>query len=203
LIGFFLEVIYLPNRKSIQLGILFFLLFGLIFTTASAFSYWQEVTVSDSITIGTIREGIDIEVVNVTDLEETVRLVPKGYAMFVGDVDEIELFYNVSVTRELLNTVDLYILVSNVTIGGSDMYEQLVDIDVNNTDRETTMDIFNDTVTVRVLVQLIEPIDEAEALRLGLDFSRVNVEDGNAAYNAIKGQDISFTVRFELRNKTE
>jgi hypothetical protein len=123
--------------------------------------------------------------------------------MFVGDVDEIELFYNVSVTRELLNTVDLYILVSNVTIGGSDMYEQLVDIDVNNTDRETTMDIFNDTVTVRVLVQLIEPIDEAEALRLGLDFSRVNVEDGNAAYNAIKGQDISFTVRFELRNKTE
>ncbi|MFW6319751.1 MAG: hypothetical protein ACOC1L_06150 [Bacillota bacterium] len=193
----------MPNFKSVQIGILIFLLVGLIFTTASALAYWQEVTISDTITIGTIREGVDIEVNNITELDESVRLVPEGRAMFVGDVEQITLSYNVSVTRELLNTVDLHIIAHSVTIGDSDTYEHLVDIDINSVDRETVMDIFNDTITVNIIVKLIEPIDEAEATLLSLPLTHVNVEDSIEAYNAIKGQDITFTLRFELQNKTE
>lgn len=193
----------MPNLKSVQIGILVFLVVGLLFTTASALAYWQEVTISDTITIGTIREGVDIDVTNITEFDESVRLVPEGRAMFVGDVEHITLSYNVSVTRELLNTVDLHIIAHSVTIGESTDYEHLVDIDINGIDRETAMDIFNDTVTVNVIIRLIEPIDEAEAIALGLPLTRVNVDDSVEAYNAIQGQDITFTLRFELENKTE
>jgi hypothetical protein len=193
----------LPNHKTIQIGILVFLVVGLLFTTASALAYWQEVTISDTITIGTIREGVDIEVTNITETDENINLVPEGHVMFVGDVDEVTLTYNVSVTRELLNTVDLYINAHSVTIGESAEYEHLVDISINDDTRESIMDIFNDMVTIEVTIRLLEPIDEQEAITLGLPLTRVNVEDSIEAYHTIKGQEISFTLRFELRNKTD
>ncbi len=193
----------LPNNKTIQIGVLIFLVVGLLFTTASALAYWQEVTISNTITIGTIREGVDIEVTNITEMDENVRLVPEGYVMFVGDVDEVTLTYNVSVTRELLNSVDLYINAHSVTIGESADYEHLVDISINNDTRESIMDIFNDMVTIEIAIKLLEPIDEQEAITLGFPLTRVNVDDSIEAYNTIKGQEINFTLRFELRNKTD
>ncbi|MFW5841809.1 MAG: hypothetical protein ACOC1L_03670 [Bacillota bacterium] len=193
----------MPNNKTIQIGVLIFLVVGLLFTTASALAYWQEVTISNTITIGTIREGVDIEVTNITEMDENVRLVPEGYVMFVGDVDEVTLTYNVSVTRELLNSVDLYINAHSVTIGESADYEHLVDISINNDTRESIMDIFNDMVTIEIAIKLLEPIDEQEAITLGFPLTRVNVDDSIEAYNTIKGQEINFTLRFELRNKTD
>jgi len=45
---------------------------------------------------------------------------------------------------------------------------------------------------------LLEPIDNEEAVERGLDLELVNVDDAEAAYNTIKGEDISFVVKFSV-----
>ena len=191
------------NSRNIQVGILILLIGSLLFTGSSAFAYWREVTVANTVTVSVIREGVDIDVTDLNDYTTARYLVPKGHAMFVGDTESVVLTYTAGVTRELLNVVDLHIFAHNVTIGGDDTYAHLVDIEIMGGKQETTFEIFNDVVTITVIVRLIEPIDAEEALEKGLDPEGVNVEDSVAAYHAMVGEDIRFTLRFELRNKTE
>ena len=199
---FYLEgVVWVSRRKKVQLAIVFFLIVGLIFTTSSAFSYWREVTISNDVEVITIGEPIDLIVTDLNTDPQSIRLVPNGYAMYVGDVESQTLTYQIGVSRDLLNSVNLLISKGEVLIGGETTYGHLIQLDIMTMGENAILDLFNDTITITVVVTLLEPIDEAEALEKGLDISLVNVEDSVAAYNAIKGQNVSFELLFELTNK--
>lgn len=188
-------------QRKVQLAIVAFLFVGLLFTTTSAFSYWREVTVSNDVEVITIGEPIDLVVTDLNTDPETSRLVPSGYALYVGDVESQTLTYQIGVSRELLNTVNLLVSKGEVLIGGDSTYGHLIQLDIMNLGENATLDLFNDVITITIVVTLLEPIDEAEALEKGLDLSLVNVEDSVEAYNAIKGQTVSFELLFELTNK--
>ncbi|QWC00167.1 hypothetical protein KHQ88_00970 [Mycoplasmatota bacterium] len=189
------------NNNKIRLALAAFLFIGFIFTTTSAFSYWQEVTLSNDIEVINIGEPVEIVVTDLNSSPEQVSLVPSGYAMQVNDVEFITLSYRIGVSKELLNTVNLIITKDNVLINNQDTYSHLIDIDIMNMGEIATVDLFNDSIVITVVIRLIEPIDSEEALELGLDEDRVNVEDSVAAYNAIIGQNVSFQLLFELKNK--
>lgn len=192
----------MPGNRKIQLGILGLMIIGFIFTVSSAFAYWQEVTVSNTVDVIAIREGAELIVDDLNDHEDK-RLVPEGYRMFTNDVDEVVFTYNVGISRELINTVNLTITATDVTIGKDEAYAHLINIDIMNQGENATTDIFNNTVSITATVSLTEPIDEAEALENGLESSLVNVEDSRAAYEAIKGEPVEFTLTFSLSNKED
>ena len=191
----------MTRQSKLQIAVVIFLFIGLLFTTTSAFSYWREVTVSNDVEIITIGEPIDLVVTDLNTDPTSSRLVPSGYAFYVGDVESQTLTYQVGVSRELLNTVNLLISKGTVLIGGDETYGHLIQLDIMGMGENAVVDLFNDTITITVVVTLLEPIDEEEAIEKGLDLSLVNVEDSVAAYNAIKGQTVSFELLFELANK--
>ena len=191
----------MSRQGKIQIAVVVFLFIGLLFTTTSAFSYWREVTISNDVEIITIGEPIDLIVTDLNTDPNTSRLVPSGYALYVGDVESQTLTYQVGVSRDLLNTVNLLISKGTVLIGGDSTYGHLIQLDIMDMGENAVIDLFNDTITITVVVTLLEPIDEEEAIAKGLDLNRVNVEDSVAAYNAIKGQTVSFELLFELANK--
>ncbi|QMS84623.1 hypothetical protein [Candidatus Xianfuyuplasma coldseepsis] len=190
------------SRKTIQMAIISFLLVGLIFTTSSAYAYWQSVTVTEDIEIVTIGQPIEILVTDINE-EMDLNLVPSGYALAVGDVEIIELTYEVGVSRELLNTVNLHVFAKDVLINDEDTYSNLVDIKIMGYDDHAILDLYNDDITIVLQVRLIEPIDAEEAAELGLDEALVNVEDSVQAYEDIRGQTITFSLGFELEQKTD
>lgn len=191
----------MQKNRNIQLKLVFVLLIGFVFTTTSAFSYWREVTVSNDVEIISIGEPVEIIVTDLNSSPETMRLVPSGYVMQIDDVEYVTLTYQVGVSKELLNTVDLVITTQNVLINDDSTYAHLIDIDIMDMGDVAVLDIFNDSITITVVIRLIEPIDAQEANELGLDPSLVNVEDSIEAYNAIQGQRVSFQLLFELQNK--
>lgn len=200
---FYLGVIDVLSRRTIQLATLSFLVVGFLFTSSSAFAYWREVTVTRDVEIVTIGEPIEIVVTDVNQGTNDTQLVPQGYVIAVGDVEVVEFQYEIGVSRELLSTVNLHISVIDILIDDDDTYSHLVDIDILGFGEEAIIDLYNDVVTVIVTIRLIEPIDANEALTLGLDPSSVNVEDSVLAYESIKGQTISFSLQFELEQIQE
>ncbi len=191
----------MPGTKKIQLGILGLLIIGFVFTVSSAFAYWQEVTVSNTVDVVVIREGAQLIVDDLNDHTDEKQLVPKGRRVFTSDVDEVDFAYNVGISRELINTVNLHVEATDITIGGDDTYAHLIDINIMGQGSNATTDLFNDTVNITATVTLIEPIDEAEALQKNLDTNSINVEDSKAAYETIKGEPIEFSLEFSLSNK--
>ena len=187
--------------KAVRAGTLFFLLVGLSFTTTSAFAFWKEVTVTREVEIAQIGEPIEILITDLSDGNDGLYLVPKGYAIAVGDVERIELHYDIGVSRELLNQVILRITTDDILIGDDDTYSHLVKITVMGTEDGIDLELFNDTITITVIVELLEPIDMDEAIAKGLDIELVNVEDSVRAYEEIKGKTISFVMGFELVKK--
>jgi len=191
------------SRRAIQMATLSFLVVGFIFSSTSAFAYWQDVTVSQDVEMVNIGEPIEILVNDITPNQDGITLVPTGYAMAVGEVDTVELTYEVGVSRELLNSVNLYITATNILIDNDDTYSNLVDVQIMGTSDQAVLDLYNDTITITVSVRLSEPIDAQEAADSGLDNTAVNVDDSVAAFDAIKGQNITFSLQFELQQKTD
>ena len=111
--------------------------------------------------------------------------------------------YQVSVTRDLLNEMDLVVRAHSILINDLDTYSHLIEIKIGDDVTEGVFAMFNEVVTITISIRLIEPIDEAEAIEKGFNLDRVNVEDSEEAYNQIKGQSISFALSFELRSKSE
>jgi hypothetical protein len=95
--------------------------------------------------------------------------------------------------------VNLIVEASSILIGGSSDYAHLVEITINGTQDLHINELFNSAVEVVVVVKLIEPLDESEVD----DPEDANVEDSVAAYEAIKGQDLSFTLSFSVEPKEE
>ena len=191
------------NRRVIQLATLSFLMIGFLFTSSSAFAYWREVTVTRDVELVTIGEPIEIIINDINNGITELRLVPEGYALAVNDVEFIELQYEVGVSRELLNTVDLIINIENLLINESDEYSHLVDIEINGFEDQAILDLYNDDIIVTITVRITEPIDMDEAIEKGLNTELVNVEDSVQAYEDIKGQIITFTLTMELQTKAE
>ncbi len=189
--------------KTARIGTLLFLIVGFSFTITSAFAFWREVTVTTEVEITTIGSPVEILVTDLTVSNDGLRLVPKGYAISVGDVERIELYYNIGVSRELLNEVILQINIIDVLINNNDTYSHLISIKVMDEEYGTEMDLYNDIVFITIVVEIIEPIDLEEATEKGLDLALVNVNDSVEAYEAIQGQDIIFTIEMELIKKEE
>lgn len=189
------------NKKTARRSIILILIVGLAFTITSAFAFWRDVTVTTDVEIVTLGSPIEIMVTDLNQNIEDLRLVPSGYAMAVGDVELIELSYDIGVSRELLNQVTLQVLINDILIDGSDEYSHLVKIHVMGEEGGVELDLFNDTITITVVVEILEPIDLEEAIIKGLDSNLVNVENSVEAYEAIQGKNISFAIALELKQK--
>ena len=186
--------------KATQTGTLLLLLIGLSFTITSALAFWKEVTVTNEVEVATIGNPVEIIIADISEGNEE-RLVPIGFAISVGDVESVELQYTVGVSRELLNEVILRISVNDILIDGDDTYSHLVKISVMGEEGGIDLDLFNDTITITIVVELLEPIDLTEAISEGLDLELVNVENAVIAYEVINGKDISCVLGFELIKK--
>lgn len=178
------------------------LMTGLVFTSTAAFAYWQEVSRVSNVVIEFNETNAELQVVPVHD-SFTGMLVPTGYVYLEGEVDQVEFEYEVNVTETLVQSMNLIVEAIDVNIGGLEDYEHLVDIQIGSGNRYVVDELFNDKVTVRVIVKLTEPIDEQEAIERGLPLERVNVLDSEQAYEAIKGETISFTLRFRIEPKNQ
>ncbi|MFP4078749.1 MAG: hypothetical protein ACLFUQ_06375 [Candidatus Izemoplasmataceae bacterium] len=193
----------MPNTRKVQLGILGLLIIGFIFTVSSALAYWRDVTVSNTVDVIVVRDEAELIVEDMNDELEDKQLVPRGYQVFAGDVESVEFSYDVGISRELINSVNLHVSVKDITIGGDASYGHLIDIDILGQGANAVTDLFNDTVNVTATVSLIEPIDAAEANEKDLPEDTVNVEDSKGAYESIKGQTVEFTLEFSLSTKEE
>ncbi len=186
------------GKRYVSIVVIIMLFVALGFTSTAAFAYWSDVSELSNVVI--IFDPEDANLV----IEERVEgvngmLVPQGYVFFEGQVDYATFQYDVSIDRSLVNSMNLVVEAVEVTINGLTDYEHLVEITIGNGDRRQVRELFNTTVTISVVIRLIEPIDAAEAVERGFGVERVNVEDSVAAYNAIIGQTISFTLRFSVQ----
>jgi len=188
-------------NKKIKYVVIIVLLLAFAVSSATATAYWSTVINTGNVVIEVSEQEANLVVV---DLNSTanVWLVPEGYDYFVGEVDEVELEYLVSIDKELLKSVNLIVERLVVTIGGSETYSQLVEVIIEDQLNSKTFELFNDTVLIRVRIRLQEPIDMVEAIENGLDHSLVNVEDSQAAYESIKGQEIRIEIGFRVETRT-
>lgn len=194
-------VVRLVSFKVVRTGTLLFLLVGLLFTSTSALSYWQEVTILEDVEVTTIGSPMEIIITDLNEGNNTLSLVPAGYAIVVGDVEMIELHYDIGVSKELLNQVNLHIDPIDILINDVDTYSHLVKITIMGQEDGAIIDLYNDVLTITIIVELLEPIDLEEANSRGLSLDLVNVEDAIAAYEEINGENISFVLELELQKK--
>ena len=113
----------------------------------------------------------------------------------------LPICYDIGVSRELLNQVTLQVLINDILIDGSDTYSHLVKIEVMGEEGGVDLDLFNDTITITIIVEILEPIDLEEATIEGLNLNLVNVENAIEAYETIQGKNISFAIALELKQK--
>lgn len=189
------------GRKAVPYIVIIILLIALGFTSTAAFAYWQDVSQIGNVIIRFDGEDAELRA-ELTSDDFTGRLVPEGHVYFVGEVDYVEFEYDVYLTRNLVQSMNLVIRAIDVKIDDQTTYAHLVDIRIQNQGDQFVGELFNSVVKIKVVVRLIEPIDEAEAIEKGLDPSRVNVVNSRQAYDDIKGKTISFALSFgvEPRN---
>ncbi len=190
----------MSKRKGLQLIIILLLAITLGFTSTAAFAYWTSTELSSNVKIDFTEENASL-VINETSDQFSGMLVPMNYAWFEGEVEEVTITYEVSVDKTLVKEVNLVVQATNVMIGDSETYGNLVNVTINGVQNVSTNDLFNSKVLVTVVVTILEPIDSEEANMKGLDESLVNVDDSVAAYQAIHGQTISFDLVFSVQPK--
>ena len=150
------------------------LLLLMVGSTTLAFAWWDSLqTEENDITIG-IGEGVTISV----SLEEhiTGNLVPAGVVQKTGDVTEVVIDFEVSLSpSELVSALNLSAVASNIAIGGDTDLAQYVSVV-----RSGATTIQNDVVTVTFTVTLL--MDE---------------NTPSAAVSRAQKSDITFDVTFE------
>jgi predicted ribosomally synthesized peptide with SipW-like signal peptide len=184
------------KARHIQIIIIILLIVGLAFTSTAAVAYWHDVNTTSNVIIEFGGEQASLEITE-TGTSFTGTLVPEGHAFFLGEKEEATFVYTVSIDKTLVKSVNLIVEAIEVKIGDSTEYAHLVDIQINGTKDEHTNELFNSEVVITVVIKLIEPLDESEVE----DPLLANVEDSVAAYNAIRGQDLSFTLSFTVEPK--
>ncbi len=186
------------GAKQLQILIIILLVVALAFTSTAAVAYWNDVNENSNVVIEFGGEEANLQIVESGD-SFTGRLVPEGRAFFIGEYEEATFTYTVSVDKELVQSVNLIVEATDILIGGSNEYAQLVEVTINGTVGEHTNELFNSAVEITVVIRLLEPLDLSEVV----DPNDANVEDSAAAFNAIKGQDLSFTLNFSVEPKDE
>lgn len=161
----------------------------LLLTACDSDSVIEEVTISDF---------AETVVVSLNKEDNNEVLVPIGCAMAVGDVESIEYSYSIGVSEELVDENTLNININDILIGDSDQYSHLVKIYVMGEEDGTEVRIFNDIITITIVIELLEPLDLEEAIERGLDQELVNVLDSEHACESIMGEVISFKIEFMI-----
>eukprot|EP01156_Anaeramoeba_ignava_P024491 Anaeramoba_ignava/c8415_g1_i1.p3 GENE.c8415_g1_i1~~c8415_g1_i1.p3 ORF type:complete len:198 (-),score=12.98 c8415_g1_i1:2700-3293(-) len=187
-------------RRSIQYIVIVLLVTALGFTSSAAIAYWNDVQKVSNVVVNFDDEEAQL-LIEQTSENFIGTLVPQYYDIFEGQTDEAVFTYTVAVDKTLVKEVNLIVEAINIKIGDSEDYSDLVHITINGNDRYHVNNLFNSEVTISVVVTIDEPIDAEEAVIRGLDESFVNVEDSVAAYEAIKGETISFTISFRIEPK--
>lgn len=193
----------MSQGKSTTIMILIVLLIALGFTTTAAVSYWREIDFDNQLIIPI--GGNEDATLLVYDVSETFTgsLVPVGRAYWVGEEDEVTFRYEVSIDKALAQQMDLLVTATNVRIADQLEYGVFIRVEINQQVGQGIIDIFNDVVEVVIKVRLLEPVDQSE-LDDGLVFDETKhylVDDAEAAFQAIIGQTITMTFRFEVRPK--
>lgn len=186
------------GKRIVPYVIIILLLIALGFTSSAAFAYWQEISVTGNVVIRFDGEDANLKVDQLSS-EFTGKLVPEGQVFFEGEVEFVTFQYQVSLDKTLVKSVNLIVESVNVKIGESTEYAHLVDITINGEKDVHTNELFNSVVTITVTIRLLEPLDLSEVS----DPSLANVEDSRVAFNAIKGQTISFSLNFRVEQKNE
>jgi hypothetical protein len=184
------------KARHIQIIIIILLIVGLAFTSTAAVAYWNDVNTNSNVIIEFGGEQASLEITE-TGTAFTGTLVPEGHAFFLGEKESATFVYTVSIDKTLVKSVNLIVEAIEVKIGDSTDYAHLVDIQINGTKDEHTNELFNSEVVITVVIRLLEPLDVSEVE----DPLLANVEDSVAAYNAIRGQDLSFTLSFTVEPK--
>lgn len=149
----------------------------MVASSTIAFAWWDNLSQTDDQTI-LIGQGVTLEVDTVVTVPEGKVLVPKGIVMKVGDVDLIELTYNVKLDYEVIENLDLSVIAKNILIGESDKNSDLVDIDIVLSQDQVN----SEDVLVKVYISLDMPESEAQ-------------------YKEIINQKITFTLNFEANQR--
>ena len=186
------------TAKRLQILIIILLIVALAFTSTAAVAYWNDVNNNSNVVIEFGGEQAKLEIVESGE-SFTGRLVPEGKAFFIGEHEEAVFTYTVSVDKELVKSVNLIVEAMDILIGDSGEYAHLVEVTINGTLNEHTNELFNSDVEIVVVIKLLEPLDLDEVENL----EDANVEDSAAAFEAIKGQDLSFTLSFSVEPKEE
>lgn len=145
---------------------------ALVGGSVSAFAYWDnlEQTSAETITLG---QGVSLSVDVNANPPAGKSLVPTGVIQKTNDVTQVVYKYDVYLDTTLGTDLPLTVSASNIQIGGSSTYAGLANVDI--TKAQNTVN--SSAVLVTVTVTLDEPADSTE-------------------YNAIKNQDITFTLTF-------
>ncbi len=187
--------------RFVPIMITIMLLIALGFTSTAAYAYWTDISHLSNVVITFEPEDANL-IIEDKHVNLSGVLVPRGYIYLAGEVDQLVYSYDVSVDKTLVQSLNLVIDAIDVKIDGLEEYEHLVDIQIGSGDRHYVNLLYNSKITITIVVRLLEPIDAAEAVKRGFGVERINVTDSKAAYNAIKGKDISFTIRFNVEPRT-
>ena len=181
------------TARHIQIIIIILLIVGLAFTSTAAIAYWNEVNTNSNVIIEFGGEEANLQVTE-TGTSFTGTLVPQGHVLFDGEEDTATYVYTVSIDKTLVKSVNLIVEAIDVKIGGQTEYAHLVEIMINGTKDEHTNELFNSDVVITVIIKLIEPLDVTEVVDPLVTDKYYQV----LAYNAIKGEDLSFTLSFTV-----
>ena len=140
--------------------------------TAFAFAYWDNTSDSSSVSL-TAGQGTTLSLVVSGDESSDGTLVPSTVFVGVNDVTSITMEYTVSLDKTFASDLTFTVVESNVLIGGSSTYSDLVNIAI--TSNPTINGDASETVTV--VITLDEPADET-------------------AYNAVANATITFDLTF-------
>lgn len=190
----------MSTKKGIQLVVILLLAVALGFSSTAAFAYWTSSTRTSNVTIEFTEENASL-IINQTSETFEGLLVPRNYALFENEVEEVSVTYEVSIDKTLVKEVNLVVEALNVMVGDSQDYSHLIKVEINGDDQKSINDLFNSTVLVTITITILEPIDQNEADMKGLDSELVNVENSQTAYDAIYGKIISFDLRFSIEQK--
>ena len=149
------------KKKLTRNTIILVLMMLFTIVSVSSFAYWDILEKSNSETIQ-VGEGTTIVVSAVAEVPEGKFLVPAGTVLKANDVEEVVLTYNVKLDKEALTALGLQVNASNVLVGGSSEYQNLVSIQIDLA--QPTVNATDVLVTVTVVLN--EPANLTEYLAI-------------------------------------
>ena len=186
----------LKKFNVVNIIVITILLIALGFTTL-AVRYWNEVSKLENHDQYWFSRCVELTIVNISEAFNGV-LVPEGCATYVGEVEEVEFTYSVSLNKEVLNAQNLIIEAFDVTIDNDTEYAHLVQVYIEDELGRKELDYFNEVVTIKIVVKILEPIDAIEAAEKGKE---ANVENSDIAFEKIRGKHIEISLRFSIEPK--